>query len=258
MNAPTAGLLGALFGAALTATAFLLLAPTPAVPGDRATPATADRAPDTPPAPALPAADLAAENALLKARLAKVEAQVDQVVAGVDQLSALKAQRATLAAELEAAKATAAQEAEARRDTEGEPLPFPADLPAEFRQEGLRAALAQALADSGLDATVDAVDCSEFPCIAYGHAQRAWDDREALDAAFRDFTGALGRRWPEADHQHHTSVWAGKGTLSDGSTVKRTSFGLAVYPKGFADGQAGDLRKRLRFRQQQYNEATAD
>ena len=92
------------------------------------------------------------------------------------------------------------------------------------------------------------------PCIVYGHAQVDGGDRAPLDVAFSKFEGLLSKRWARAEYDQHTSVWGARETTDEGER-QINRFGMVVYPKKFADGGDPALRKRLRFRQQQYVES---
>jgi hypothetical protein len=81
----------------------------------------------------------------------------------------------------------------------GDPVPFPADLPPQYRPEGFEHAIRAALAacDRLGDVELSHVDCSEFPCLAffrpappsYGHQLDALWKCDALNDEFSSEAG---------------------------------------------------------------------
>lgn len=57
-----------------------------------------------------------------------------------------------------------------RKDREGEPLPFPKDLPARFTEKELLSSLTTALKEAGIKGDITAIDCAEYPCMVWGEA----------------------------------------------------------------------------------------
>ena len=55
-----------------------------------------------------------------------------------------------------------------RVDRDGEPVPFPKDLPPRLTEKALLTAFTTALKDAGVEGDVSAIDCAEFPCIVWG------------------------------------------------------------------------------------------
>lgn len=118
--------------------------------------------------------------------------------------------------------------------TQGEPVDWPADLPAAFGPDGFRAGIEGLVADTeGLELL--SVDCDEFPCLAYIRSDLPRDaDLREVYGPFRDsFEGdvsvLLGNN--RTDNEH-------------GSLDLHT---IAVYPEA-ADDDA--VRTRVQFREQ--------
>ena len=75
-------------------------------------------------------------------------------------------------------------------------------------------------------------------------------------ADIKKFEAALHQSYPEESHSFHESIWAQSRKTDDGKTEQASTFGISIYPKDTLD-EAGtaQVRKRVRFRQQQYMDA---
>lgn len=91
----------------------------------------------------------------------------------------LRRRIAALEQELQAARSASARvekpvmishEPQPSPQTESVPLPFPANLPPEYLPEQFQAIAFEAAKSCGMGLDVFAVDCSEFPCIAWTRA----------------------------------------------------------------------------------------
>lgn len=252
------GLVGAALASALMVTVFDAGVTAPSAGDRRVVPAGQTRLDDTVHAVAGPAlkaqvAALEAERTELMAELASARRPAGVSVAA-QAADDLRQENRALLKENARLKEALGQEQVLREETEGAPIAFPEDLPAAYREAGLRAAFSEALAGAGIEGEVEAIDCSEFPCIVYGSAGVDGESRAPLDTAFGAFESLLDERWPRETHDQHTSVWGARQATDDG-TRQVNRFGMVVYPKAFADGGDPALRKRIRFRQQQYVES---
>ncbi len=146
-----------------------------------------------------------------------------------DDLAALKGRLAELEQQLD-------MERKLRRESEGSELRKPGDLPARFSEQAIRDALNRSFKELGFAAEVTAMDCTEYPCIAYGEGFGTREDSERLDKA-----AALSEY---ANDAHSVWGWTGKG--EEGKATKE--FAVAVYPKDDRKARGDELRKRLDYR----------
>jgi hypothetical protein len=91
--------------------------------------------------------------------------------------------------------------------------------------------------------------------VVYGKATHHGDkDAQALD--MKKFEDALHQAYPQDSHSIHESVWGQARQGADGKPEHVSTFGVSVYPRDAVDEATGaQVRKRLRFRQQQYMDA---
>ncbi len=163
----------------------------------------------------------------------------------VEQNQRLQQQVAELSRQLEA-------ESEMRAGQEGHAFAFPEGLPDAYRGDALRQLFTNKLQQSGLEGDIEAVDCSEFPCIVYGKAMMEGDDRSSLDKAFREMNNLIANEFDPERHHYNTSVWGGIDEGPQGKKQKNI-FGFAIYPKdSVADGDMTAMKRRLRYRNTQY------
>lgn len=132
-----------------------------------------------------------------------------------------------------------------RKDQEGEPQKWPADLPPRFTEVALQKAFEGAMNEAGIEGGVVQIDCKEYPCLVYGQLSSK-DDMEKL----RETTAFA----PYVDDDDRTSLWHSKKKDANGNTVERANFGVSLAPKPAAPGGDDDLNKRIRHRMQ----STAD
>lgn len=239
-----AGAAGALIGAALAVVVFegrVEVANQHGVvmvePGQTAT-ARAGRAPTSADVSEARLAQLALENDDLTRAIEGARAS-----AGGDAKQLL-AENQALRDQLKQARALHDGGEAARRAQEGEPQPFPADLPARFSEVALQKAFDAALNEAGIEGGVIQIDCGEYPCVVYGQLSSK-DDMDKLRAA-PSLTSY-------ADDADHTSLWH-SAKEKNGKKVESAYFGIAFAPK--EDGAPDDeettpaYRKRLRTRMQ--------
>lgn len=125
-----------------------------------------------------------------------------------------------------------------KRAEEGEPAPFPPDLPARFQGAEMQRAFEAALDEVGVKGGVIEVDCSEYPCTIYGQLTT----REDMDKLRK--SQALA---PYATDSNSTSVW-GTQTKRDGVDVKETYFGVQLVPEGTKPTETEEKRQERRLR----------
>lgn len=130
-----------------------------------------------------------------------------------------------------------------RVEREGEPQPFPKDLPARFAEQALLSTLTTALKEAGVEGDITAIDCAEYPCMVWGEA--------LIDTS--ELTRELGKSpafAAYADDSKHVRGWgAGEG--------KRELFAITLMPKDPArsDQEKALLDRRLQARAQAAFEA---
>lgn len=167
---------------------------------------------------------LVAENARLKERLARSEDTV----------------RAFEHAEAEKA---------------GKAFPWPKDVPEIFREEGVKKAISDAIAAAGIQGELTGIDCSEYPCVAFGELVVDGNKDESARAVDK-FTGALDRTYPEDGVSRMEGIWAKSEKTPDGSPRTKSHFTIGVFPdEGTSEEEQKAIADRLRFRGQQYMES---
>ena len=117
---------------------------------------------------------------------------------------------------------------------EGDPQPWPQDVPAGFQPAAFEAAAEQAVADLD-DAELLEVDCAEFPCLA---VFRSFDEGPGWHQGIHE-------RMPEPegyDGEVGKMVWASETAGAEGSARLLT---LALMPEGHEDS---GLHERTEFR----------
>ncbi|MCP3059625.1 hypothetical protein LXT21_12635 [Myxococcus sp. K38C18041901] len=100
-----------------------------------------------------------------------------------------------------------------------QPLAFPQNAPEQFTPKGFEKVAIQAAKECGMGLDVIAVDCSEFPCIAW---------TEAKDATIQRFTMDACSPWAEAFK--YGTVVVGSIDPSDGGSGARFFSWMAVPP----------------------------
>lgn len=183
-------------------------------PGEQAT-ATAESAPLVAAWASTAAPDgvrLRAENDRLRAALSAAQAAASGDAQG------LLAENQALRAKLARADEELALVDEVRRAEEGKPVPFPAELPARFREDDLRKSFDAALEEAGVQGGVVQIDCAEFPCIVYGQLTA----REDMEKVRKSKALAAYEK-----DSNSTSVWA---VRKEG--VGQAYFGVALHPDG--------------------------
>lgn len=206
-----------------------------------AAPTRAPRAPRaTAPTPLPPLGADAAEPPTEAIAVAVEDARPTE--AGPDEVARLRARIEALEGEL-------ADERAMRLESEGEPIPMPPDLPAQFQKDALLANMQRAIDELGVDGEVTSVDCTEFPCIIYG-------DIDHTDEEVFDKLRGTAAMQPYTDAASGVSAWGHEQETPEGRQ-KRAFFGVALYPRGEAPEARTAVGRRMRFRNQQAFEAMA-
>lgn len=135
---------------------------------------------------------------------------------------------------------------ESRALAEGIPLAPPADLEDRFKEAAVVQAFRYAARDAEFDVEIASVDCTEYPCIIYGHTV---DDEGTLEAFLDAATNDL---YKEGATRVHYS-W-GRTRIPDSAELRRY-FGVVLYPESDALRRGEQIQRQLRFRSQQMWEA---
>ena len=150
-------------------------------------------------------------------------------------------------------------ERQLRGDQEGDAFAFPEDLSPKYGQEGMKAAVLDALSQSGLSGDIDAIDCTEFPCIVQGETFAPGDDdatSAVLDQGSRKMQQALKRLFPEEDNSYSVSQYGDARREVEGKVVRARRFLLSIFPTDAVDqGARKKLRRRLRWRTEQMRQS---
>lgn len=246
-------LLGIALGAGGTFAILRVLRPEPA--GKPAAPPPAAARPDGP-----PAAAAARENATLRARLRFLDNELRGLAgrlrkraAAAKALAGEAAATTSLRKEVERLRDQLRTEKLVRRALEGKPYPFPADLPDRFKQPSLLRTFAEALKRAGIEGEVQSIDCNEFPCIVYGRFESK--NREGAGKTLRSLLGEV--RKEHRDDHLTTSLWTTMEKQGEGK-ARGSMFGIAVFPNDPALKKDADFRRRLRYRQSTYVDATTN
>jgi hypothetical protein len=168
---------------------------------------------------------------------------------GPEELETLKLRRRILMLEreLDAARAAAssgrtapvvisplAAAAEEEQTAEGRPLGFPSDAEEPYTPHGFEKVALRAARECGMALDVVALDCSEFPCIAW---------TEATDPGIKTFSMSECEPWGEAFR--HGTVAVGAVQRREGDTERRY-FSWMALPPDPADVRAALRRARER------------
>jgi hypothetical protein len=127
---------------------------------------------------------------------------------------------------------------------EGDPQPWPEDVPAGFRPEAFEAAAEQVVADLE-DAELMEVDCAEFPCLA---VFRSFDEGP-------EWHQGIHERMPDPegyDGEVGKMVWASESSGAEGTARLLT---LALMPEGHEES---GLHERTEFRADSLTEGIAE
>lgn len=111
------------------------------------------------------------------------------------------------------------------------PLPFPANAPPAFTPKGFQALVERSIQECGLKMKLEAMDCSEYPCIAWTDSQQ-----ERINMA-------ECAPWAEA-FGHKTSVVVQNVIGADGGT--RALVGLMAVPEDPTERRVAFRRSRER------------
>ena len=185
-------------------------------------------------APRIAAGEQCAAEARTQAALARSDAALSAAAAAaagdtrglLEQNKSLQSDVATLEQQVELLQAE-------QRADRGEALAFPDDLPPRFSEAALVAAFNSALKEAGLEGELTSMDCTEYPCIAYGTVQQDT----------RDLSKSL-RATPSMS-TYDNDDWSVSGWhRNEGG---RESFAVVLQPDGEA-GRDANIVKRLRWR----------
>lgn len=127
-----------------------------------------------------------------------------------------------------------------RKEVEGPEVKKPDNLPPRFSEQSLRDSLTNAFAELGVKAQVTSIDCTEYPCIAYGDGfgSREDSDKLAKTPAMAAYAGDAHRTW-------------GWNYMKDGTNTG--AFGIVLGPQD--DQPNSDLQKRVEYRVRMMQEA---
>lgn len=167
-------------------------------------------------------------------------AREPQPVATAAQAGA-EAEVAALRAKVQELEAQLGVEAELRKRNEGDKVPVPAGLPARLRDEKmLVSSFNSALKEAGFPGQVSNVDCSEHPCIVFGHGFGARGDLEKLR--------------PTSGFSPYSKDPMSTFGFQRGSDPSERFFGVAMMAPG--EQPSEEVRKRIAFRVQQMEEVS--
>ena len=173
----------------------------------------------------------------------------------IEEVAALHARLAELQAVPEPADAPAPEPAEEPPPIEvAEPRPEettgaldpPSALDERFTEAALLDTYRRAIADTGLDVEIASVDCTEYPCIVYGHTV---DDQAVLEAFLSAPAFDL-----YADRTARSVFSWGGARLADADGTRRY-FGVALYPESDRERRGTRIEQRLALRSAQMWEA---
>jgi hypothetical protein len=196
---------------------------------------------------------LASERDSLRGQVEEMEAQIRSMTLAQQQgKTPQEAENAALREQLKNLRAALAAERAELAARSGETVAWPKDLSPAYKQDGLQRSFTEAIKAAGLDGEIKSIDCTEFPCLVYGKATHH-GGKEMQAVEIKKFEEALHQSYPEEGHSIHESVWSQSRKAPDGSTELVSTFGVSIYPKDSVDeGTGAQVRKRVRFRQQQY------
>lgn len=125
-------------------------------------------------------------------------------------------------------------------------LVAPPNLPELFGEPALVDATRQAIASGPFDVELQSVDCTEYPCIVYGHAP---SDPRVLD----DFLAA--EAFTPLARESERQVFSWPTSQQGESNEERRYFGVAFYPRFDHTARGPLITNRLRIRAEQMWEA---
>lgn len=147
--------------------------------------------------------------------------------------------------ELQRLRAELASLREERKELMGEPVSAPAELPSRLQGPALSGAVSQALTQEEVGGGVEAVDCSEHPCIVFGRLEGDEEDMEEVERA-----PALK---VYDDDVLSLLFWATSVEEAKGEKVRETGlFALAFYSPQERAERGEALERRIRARVMEY------
>ncbi len=189
----------------------------------------------------------------LRAQNEDLKAALDNArhAAGSGDVQKVLAENESLREKLRKDEEQLARAEQDRKATQGEPLPFPDDLPPRFSQQSLLRSFTAALTQAGIEGDVTHIDCDEYPCIVYGDVKATSDvDASAISRKMKDADAFA----PYKDDEDNSSWWRSlKKDDKTGETVDETHFGIALWPKVDQDNDPNSdaIGRRIGFRNQQ-------
>lgn len=222
--------------------------------------ASADRAP-TKVAPTL--ASLQKERAFLEDQRKQLRNQVEELegqlkvvmIAKANGKDPVVAENSALKEELAQVRSKLSAYEEVDNDRRGEPMEWPEDIDPVFKEAHMKEALLSTLEDLGLKGDLDSVDCSEFPCMAFGVVE-VDGDREASAREMERFSETLKSHFPSDGVSRSNSIWSRSMPQDDGSVKHQNNFGVSIYPDdAVGEEQKKALAKRNRYRMQSYSDS---
>lgn len=151
-----------------------------------------------------------------------------------ERARAAQERAARLVREIEAARAD-------RVEHEGEPIPMPEALPPRFEGASVRAALERAIAEARVEGRLEELDCSEYPCIAFGRLRGDEEDAERIERS-----RALS---PYRDDVLTLLFWAVTDDAAPHDRPRETGlFALAFFERAERERLGDRLDLRLRAR----------
>lgn len=180
--------------------------------------------------------------------VAGAQAYRPDVVPSGHTIEALEAERSLLLEQIEVLRRERADTTARIAEIEGRPVPVPADLPERFGQESLVAHFLEALNDTETEGRVEAVDCTEFPCILHGRIGLDGPDDHRLTRLIE----RLRASYAGDDFYVSQSTYLG----DDGKSYQRVA--ATFYPRNIAEEDRSVLDLRLRHRKNQYMDAPSE
>jgi len=140
-----------------------------------------------------------------------------------------------------------------REFEQGKPMSFPPSLDDKFKQEALVRAISAAFKDAGVKGDVQVTDCAEYPCIACGNLG---DDAPQADvnALIGDARKVAGTR-SMAMYRDVAKTGNVFTYRVEGTSLERTLFCQAFYPKPADKTLDAEIKKRVGYRIEQLKES---
>ena len=168
-----------------------------------------------------------------------------QVLAMIQQMQVytdhLQQENADLKTRLDWAK-------EARKQQEGEAIPWKEDADERLHKDTLAGALDEAMKEAGITGNISDIDCSEYPCTMAGTMQGAMGPEVFKQLLDTPAMKAYGK------DQRLTMMSSKRVTDENGNEKRVNVFGISVY-NAKDDAEADAIKKRAGYRLQSLMEA---